>query len=96
MRTTLTELANCPEILYPLCLNIPPSLDSPVSADVRGEGGVVSSHDVGGDIAGEEIEDGDDVDYNYLADQQPEEEKEEFRNDRAVKIPRKLSYIIKH
>ena len=35
---------------------------------------------------GEEVEDADDdVEYNYLADQEVVE-KEEFRNDRAVKI----------
>lgn len=73
---------------------VPPTLDSPVSADVRGEDGVVGGHDIGGDKAGEEVDDGDDVDYNYLADQQPEEEKEEFRNDRAVKIPRKFSTLL--
>lgn len=72
----------------------PPTLDSPVSADVRGEDGVVGGRDIGGDKAGEEVDDGDDVDYNYLADQQPEEEKEEFRNDRAVKIPRKFSTLL--
>ena len=38
-------------------------------------------------VGGEEGEDQDDMEYNYLADQQ-EEEKEEFRNDRAVRIPR--------
>lgn len=32
-------------------------------------------------------DDQDDMEYNYLADQQ-EEEREEFRNDRAVKISR--------
>ena len=38
---------------------------------------------------GEEMEDGDDdVEYNFLADQE-EVEKEEFRNDRAVKISSK-------
>lgn len=38
----------------------------------------------GGEV--EEVEDlDDDVEYNYLADQE-EVEKEEFRNDRAVKI----------
>ena len=72
----------------------PPTLDSPVSADVRGEDGVVGGCDIGGDKVGEEVDDGDDVDYNYLADQQPEEEKEEFRNDRAVKIPRKFSTLL--
>ena len=41
---------------------------------------------VGGE---EEMEDGDDdVEYNYLADHE-EVEKEEFRNDRAVKISSK-------
>lgn len=49
---------------------------------------------VGGETAGsvggaEEGEDQDDGEYNYLADQQ-EEEKEEFRNDRAVRISRTL------
>lgn len=33
----------------------------------------------------EDGEDNEDTEYNYLADHQ-EEEKEEFRNDRAVKI----------
>ena len=38
---------------------------------------------------GEEMEDADDdVEYNYLADQEVVE-KEEFRNDRAVKISSK-------
>ena len=34
-------------------------------------------------------EDGDDTEYNYLADQQLDEEKEEFRDDRAVRISSK-------
>ncbi len=45
-------------------------------------------------VTGEEVErerggeeDQDDAEYNYLADQR-EEEKEEFRNDRAVRISR--------
>ena len=39
---------------------------------------------------GGEIEEGDDdAEYNYLADQE-EVEKEEFRNDRAVKISSKI------
>lgn len=42
-----------------------------------------------GTIGGGDMEDGDDdVEYNYLADQE-EVEKEEFRNDRAVKISSK-------
>ena len=36
----------------------------------------------------EEGDDQDDMEYNYLADQPQEEENEEFRNDRAVRIPR--------
>ena len=36
----------------------------------------------------EDGEDNEDTEYNYLADHQ-EEEKEEFRNDRAVKISSK-------
>ena len=41
------------------------------------------------------MEDGDDdVEYNYLADQE-EVEKEEFRNDRAVKISsKKISTLV--
>ena len=46
----------------------------------------IESLNVSGTGEGEEMEDGDDdVEYNYLADQE-EVEKEEFRNDRAVKI----------
>ena len=42
-----------------------------------------------GAIGSWDMEDGDDdVEYNYLADQE-EVEKEEFRNDRAVKISSK-------
>ena len=42
-----------------------------------------------GAIGGGDMEDGDDdVEYNYLADHE-EVEKEEFRNDRAVKISSK-------
>ena len=47
---------------------------------------LVESLNVSGTGEGEEMEDGDDdAEYNYLADQE-EVEKEEFRNDRAVKI----------
>lgn len=47
---------------------------------------LLESLNVSGAGEGEEMEDGDDdVEYNYLADQE-EVEKEEFRNDRAVKI----------
>lgn len=47
---------------------------------------LVESLNVSGTGEGEEMEDGDDdVEYNYLADQE-EVEREEFRNDRAVKI----------
>ena len=46
----------------------------------------LESPNIGGTGEGEEMEDGDDdVEYNFLADQE-EVEKEEFRNDRAVKI----------
>ena len=38
----------------------------------------------------EEEEDGE---YNFLADSLHEEEKEEFRNDRAVRIPRMLTLM---
>ena len=53
-----------------------------VLADVSGVGGE----------GGEEGEDGDDVEYNYLADQ-VDEGREEFRNDRAVRIPRMCTCI---
>lgn len=47
---------------------------------------LLESLNVSGTGEGEEMEDGDDdAEYNYLADQE-EVEKEEFRNDRAVKI----------
>lgn len=47
---------------------------------------LLESLSVSGTGEGEEMEDGDDdAEYNYLADQE-EVEKEEFRNDRAVKI----------
>lgn len=39
------------------------------------------------DICGEE--DHEDSEYNFMAEDQ-KEEKEEYRNDRAVRIPRKL------
>ena len=72
------------------------TLDLPADTSVGGGGNVGSSNDVGveGGEGGEEVDDGDDVEYIYPADQQPEEEKEEFRNDRAVKIPRELSYYV--
>ena len=43
----------------------------------------------GNGSCGEEFED---PEYNYLADQL-DEEKEEFRDDRAVRISSKLSYF---
>ena len=57
---------------------------------------LLESLNVSASGAGEEVEDGDDdVEYNYLADQE-EVEKEEFRNDRAVKISSKIIIIILH
>ena len=35
-------------------------------------------------------DEGDDAEYNYLADQAEEEKEEEFRNDRGVKISSEL------
>lgn len=43
------------------------------------------------DICGEE--DHEDSEYNFMAEDQ-KEEKEEYRNDRAVRIPRKLSICL--
>ena len=53
-----------------------------LSASTNLNDSVVSS------VCGEE--DGDDAEYNYLADQM-DEEKEEFRDDRAVRISSELS-----
>lgn len=47
----------------------------------------------GREVGGDEGDDQDDAEYNFLADQQ-EDEKEEFRNDRAVKISRKWVLVL--
>lgn len=74
-------------------VTLPPILDHPAGTSVGDRGDTAGSHDVSVEVGegGEEVDDGDDVEYIYPADQQPEEEKEELRNDRAVKIPRELS-----
>ena len=77
-----------------LMVTLPPILDPSAGTSVGDRGDTAGSHDVGVEAGegGEEVDDGDDVEYIYPADQQPEEEKEELRNDRAVKIPRELSW----
>ena len=74
-------------------VTLPLILDLPADTSVGDRGDIAGCHDVGVEAGegGEEVDDGDDVEYIYPADQQPEEEKEELRNDRAVKIPRELS-----